>query len=109
MAQNQPEAPAALPTDPSPYMKDESPHKSRTAADLVKTEWKIIDSLLGMVENSKDDTKKAYIYQVLMGHTRVLSALLKEHGQADQNQDLAKVLGEIAKEAKTKAKRLKQK
>jgi hypothetical protein len=108
LPENQPEPPVALPTDPSPYMKDESPPESRTAADLVKTEWKIIDSLLGMVENPKDDTKKAYIYQVLMGHTRVLSALLKEHGQADQNQDLAKILGEITKEAKTKAKRLKR-
>ena len=60
-----------------------------------------------MVENAKDDTKKAYIYQVMMGHTRVLSTLLKEHGAADQSQDLAKVLSELTKEAKTTAKRLK--
>ena len=62
-----------------------------------------------MVENSRDDTKKAYIYQVMIGHTRVLSTLLKVHGQSDQSQDLAKVLGEITKEAKTMAKRLRQK
>ncbi len=102
------EASVALPRAPSPSMKDEPSPNARTAADLIKTEWKIIDSLLCMVENAKDDTKKAYIYQVMMGHTRVLSTLLKEHGQADQNQDLAKILGEITKEAKTKAKRLKR-
>lgn len=108
LPEDQSEASVALSRAPSSYMKDESSLNARTIADLIGTEWKIIDSLLGMVENAKDDTKKAYIYQVMMGHTRVLSTLLKEHGQVDQNQDLAKVLGEITKEAKTKAKRLKR-
>jgi hypothetical protein len=35
--------------------------------------------------------------------------LLKLHSQPDQSQDLAKLLSEITKQAKTLAKRLKQK
>jgi hypothetical protein len=104
----QSEASAAPPGPLSPYLKGEQFPQARTATDLIATEWKIIDSLLGMVETAKDDTKKAYIYQVMMGHTRVLSTLLKEHAQTDQNQDLAKILGEITQEAKTKARRLKR-
>ncbi|MCW3983863.1 MAG: hypothetical protein NWE96_07685 [Candidatus Bathyarchaeota archaeon] len=106
MSEDQSEGFVALRGPPSPYKKDETA-QTRGATELIKTEWKIIDSLLGMVENAKDDTKKAYIYQVMMGHTRVLSTLLKEHGAADQSQDLAKVLSELTKEAKTTAKRLK--
>ncbi|MCW3996214.1 MAG: hypothetical protein NWE98_08740 [Candidatus Bathyarchaeota archaeon] len=93
---------------PSPFKKDRPPEE-RTVGDLIKTEWKIIDNLLAMANNAKEDTKKAYIYQTLQGHVRTLALLLKSHGQADQSQDLAKILGEIALEAKTKAKRLKQK
>jgi len=102
-------AEAVLPLPPSPYKKEETPPEARTAVDLIETEWKIIDSLMGMVDTAKDDTKKAYIYQVIMGHTRTLSVLLKAHGQTDQSQDLAKILGDITKDAKTKAKRLRQK
>jgi GTPase Era involved in 16S rRNA processing len=92
----------ALNGPPSPNKKEE-----RTAVDLIRTEWKIIDALLAMVDNTKDDNKKAFIYQTLQGHTRTLSMLLKTHGQPDQNQDLAKVLSELTKEAKITAKRLK--
>ncbi len=99
----------ALGNPPSPYIKAEQSTESRGAVDLIRTEWKVIDSLLGMVEGAKDDNKKAYIYQTLMGHVRTLSMLLKAHGQKDQSNDLANVLSEITKDAKTKAKRLKNK
>ncbi len=80
----------------------------RSANDLIQTEWKIIDDLLAMVESTKDDGKKAFFYQTMMGHVRTLSMLLQVHGQPDKNQDLAKILSQIKKEAKIVAKRLKQ-
>jgi hypothetical protein len=82
---------------------------SRTAVDLIQTEWKVIDALMIMSERTKDDAKKAFYYQTLMGHVRTLSMLLKQHGQPDLNQDLAKILSEITKEARTYCKRLKKK
>ncbi len=102
------ESAVALSGPPSPYIKDQQA-ETRSAADLIKTEWKIIDALLLMVENTKEDGKKAFIYQTMQGHIRTLSMLLKTHGQADQSQDLAKILGEITVEAKSKARRLRQK
>jgi hypothetical protein len=60
-------------------------------------------------ENSRNDNKRAFYYQTLTGHIRTLSVLLKLFGQSDQSQDLAKLLSEITKQAKTLAKRLKQK
>jgi hypothetical protein len=82
---------------------------SRTSSQLIQTEWTIIDALLAMAEKTHDDNKKAFYYQTLMGHVRTLSMLLKEHSAPEQNQDLAKILAEITKDARTKAKRLKQK
>jgi hypothetical protein len=99
----------ALSDPPSPYIKGQHEEKSRTAADLLKIEWQIIDQLLTMAENSRDDGKKAYFFQTLMGHSRIVSELLKMHGQPDQSQDLAKILGEITKHAKTQARRLNKK
>jgi hypothetical protein len=81
----------------------------RTAVDLIQTEWKVIDSLMIMSEKTHDDAKKAFYYQTLMGHVRTLSMLLKQHSDPDLNQDLAKILSEITKEAKSYCKRLKQK
>jgi hypothetical protein len=82
---------------------------TRNANELIQTEWKVIDALIQMSENTKDDNKKAFYYQTLMGHIRTLSMLLKIHGQPDLTQDLAKILSEITREARTIAKRLKQK
>lgn len=97
----------ALKVPPSPYIKDQK--AERSAAELILTEWKIVDSLLAMVEGQKDDSKKAFVYQTLQGHIRTLSMLLKAHGAADKGQDLAAVLSEITREAKVKARRLRQK
>jgi|AGTN01.2.fsa_nt_gi hypothetical protein len=80
--------------------------ETRTAADLIRTEWQIIDNLLGMVEKAREDNKKAFIYQTLQGHIRTLSTLLKTHGQTDQTQDLAAVLGKITRHTRTQARRL---
>ena len=83
--------------------------RARSANELIQIEWKVIDALVKMSENNKDDSKRAFYYQTLMGHIRTLSMLLKIHGQPDLTQDLAKILSEITKEARTLTKRLKQK
>jgi hypothetical protein len=98
----------ALPLPPSPYIKEEPAAKPRSAADLIKTEWAIIDALLAMVGNAKEDNKKAFIYQTLQGHIRTLSMLLKAHGVADQSQDLARVLSEIRRDVRFRARRLRK-
>jgi hypothetical protein len=97
----------ALRDPPTPYKKE--PRDERSAAELIKTEWRIIDELFNLIDHAKDDTKKTYIYQTLQGHIRTLSMLLKAHGAADKGQDLAAVLSEITREAKVKARRLRQK
>ncbi len=85
-----------------------SSEQKRSAKDLIEVEWKVIDKLTTMAENCKSEQKKAFYYQTLTGHIRTLSVLLKLWGEADQKQDLAKLLSEIHKRAQTLAKRLKQ-
>jgi hypothetical protein len=82
--------------------------ESKTAKDLIQTEWKIIDKLLQMAENARSENKRAFYYQTLASHIRTLSTLLKLHAQPDQTQDLAILLSQIQTQAKTLAKRLKK-
>ena len=82
---------------------------SRTAKELIETEWKIIDKLTRLAENAQYEKTKAFYYQTLASHVRTLSMLLKLHSQPDSSQDLAKLLSEINTEATKIAKRLKQK
>ncbi len=79
---------------------------SRSGAELIQTEWKVIDALMMMSEKTTDDAKKAFYYQTLMGHVRTLSMLLKQHTDPDLNKDLAKILSEITKEARSYCRRL---
>jgi hypothetical protein len=88
---------------------DRSQEQNRAAKDLIEIEWKIVEKLIRMTETTRSEKTQAFYYQTLSGHIRTLSMLLKLHGQPDQSQDLAKVLAEITKQAKTMAKRLKQK
>jgi hypothetical protein len=84
--------------------------ESRTAKDLIQTEWQIIDKLLHMAENTHSENKRAFYYQTLAGHIRTLSTLLKLHTQPNnETQDLAKLLSQIQTQAKTLAKRLQNK
>jgi hypothetical protein len=89
------------------YKGGGSQTETRTAKDLIQTEWKIIDKLINMAEDTHSENKRAFYYQTLAGHIRTLSMLLKLHGQPDQTQDLAKLLSQIQTKAKTLAKRLK--
>jgi len=82
--------------------------QKRTAKELMEIEWKVIDKLVHIAETTPNDHKRAFYYQTLTGHIRTLSVLLKLWGETDQKQDLAKLLSEIHKRAKTLAKRLKQ-
>jgi hypothetical protein len=86
-----------------------SAEQSRSAKDLIEIEWKIVEKLIRMTESTRSEKTQAFYYQTLAGHIRTLSMLLKIHGQPDQSQDLAKILSEITKEARTLCKRLKQK
>jgi len=88
---------------------DKKEQQSRTAKDLIETEWRIIDKLQRLAEDQNSANQRAFYYQTLASHVRTLSMLLKLHGQQDQSQDLAKLLSQINKKAKTLAKRLKQK
>jgi hypothetical protein len=88
---------------------DKKEQPSRTAKELIETEWKIIDRLQKLADNPKYKTQQAFYYQTLASHVRTLSMLLKLHGQQDQSQDLAKILSQINTEAQKLAKRLKQK
>ena len=88
---------------------DKKSQQSRNAKDLIETEWKIIDKLQRLAEDPQNVNQRAFYYQTLASHVRTLSMLLKLHGQQDQSQDLAKLLSQINKKAKTLAKRLKQK
>jgi hypothetical protein len=87
---------------------DQTENKTRTAKELIQTEWKIIDKLQHLAENTRYDKQRAFYYQTLASHIRTLSMLLKLHGQPDQTQDLAKLLSQIQTQAKTLAKRLKK-
>jgi hypothetical protein len=108
MVENQPQVqPAADPLNKGRGGQSDRP--PRGAAELIQTEWKVIDALMIMSERTTDESKKAFYYQTLMGHVRTLSMLLKQHSDPDLNQDLAKILSEITKEAKSYCKRLKQK
>jgi hypothetical protein len=89
------------------YKGGGSQTQNKTAKDLIQTEWKIIDKLLEMAEKTRYDKQRAYYYQTLAGHIRTLSTLLKLHGQPDQTQDLAKLLSQIQKQAKTLIRKLK--
>ncbi|HSV48767.1 MAG TPA: hypothetical protein VLH35_00500 [Candidatus Acidoferrales bacterium] len=61
-----------------------------------------------MAKRTEEDSKKAFYYQTLQGHIRTLSVLLKQHSQPDLDKDLAKILSEITREARTQCKRLRQ-
>jgi len=87
---------------------DQAESKTRTAKELIETEWKIIDKLQNLAEKARYEKQKAFYYQNLASHIRTLSMLLKLHGQPDQTQDLAKLLSQIQTQAKTLAKRLKK-
>jgi 5-bromo-4-chloroindolyl phosphate hydrolysis protein len=82
--------------------------QNRNVKDLIEIEWKVVDKLIQMAEDSHQN-QRAFYYQTLASHIRILSMLLKLHGKPDDTQDLAKLLSEIRKRAKTLAKRLKQK
>jgi len=88
---------------------DKKEQQSRTAKDLIETEWKIIDKLQREAENPNNANQRAFYYQTLASHVRTLSMLLKLHSQPDNSQDLAKLLTEINAEATKIAKRLRQK
>jgi len=83
------------------YKGGSSQTESKSAKDLIQTEWKLIDKLLKMAETTRYDKQKAFYYQTLAGHIRTLSMLVKLHGQPDQTQDLAKLLSQIQTKAKT--------
>jgi hypothetical protein len=87
---------------------DQTENKTRTAKELIETEWQIIDKLQNLAQNAKYDKQKAFYYQTLASHIRTLSMLLKLHAQPDQTQDLAILLSQIQTQAKTLAKRLKK-
>jgi 5-bromo-4-chloroindolyl phosphate hydrolysis protein len=82
--------------------------KQRTAKELIQTEWKIIDKLQNLIENTRYEKQKAFYYQTLASHIRTLSMLIKLHGQKNNTQDLAQLLSQIQTNAKTLAKRLKK-
>jgi hypothetical protein len=82
---------------------------SRTAKELIETEWRIIDKLQKLADDPNNASQSAFYYQTLASHVRTLSMLLKLHAQPDTSQDLAKILSQITTKAKTLAKRLKQK
>lgn len=81
--------------------------EKRGPKELIETEWKIIDKLQTLAEDTRYDKQRAFYYQTLASHIRTLSTLLKLHGQPDHTQDLAKLLSEIRNKAKTLARRLK--
>jgi len=87
---------------------DQTESKTRTAKELIETEWKIIDTLQNLAEKARYEKTKGFYFQTLASHIRTLSMLLKLHGQPDQTQDLAKLLSQIQTQAKTLAKRLKK-
>jgi hypothetical protein len=62
-----------------------------------------------MAEVTHNENHRAFYYQTLVSHVRTLSMLLKFHAKPEDSYDLAKLLSEIRKKAKTLAKRLKQK
>jgi len=76
---------------------------------LIQTEWNIINKLQHLAENTQYHKTKAFYYQTLASHVRTLSMLLRLHAQPDQTQDLAILLSQIQTQAKTIAKRLKNK
>jgi hypothetical protein len=73
--------------------------------DIIEIEWKVVDELLKMSKDTRSENQRAFYYQTLASHIRILSMLLKVHAQPDDSQDLAKLLSEIRKKA---LKRLKQ-
>jgi hypothetical protein len=82
-------------------------HPERGPKNLIEVEWKLIDELLNMAQNARNDRLRAFYYQTLASHIRTLSTLLKLHGTQDQTQDLATLLSEIKTRAQKLAKRLK--
>jgi len=83
------------------YKGGGSQTESKSAKDLIQTEWQIIDKLLKMAETTRYEKQKAFYCQTLASHISALSMLLKLHGQPDQTQDLAKLLSQIQTQAKT--------
>lgn len=82
--------------------------KTRCAKDLIEIEWQTVDRLLRLAEKTQSEKTKGFYYQTLAGHIRTLAMLLKLLDEPEQTQDLAKLLSQITKEAKTMAKRLRQ-
>ncbi|MCW3998788.1 MAG: hypothetical protein NWE93_00940 [Candidatus Bathyarchaeota archaeon] len=83
--------------------------QQRSTKELIEKEWKIIEELHQIAKKTNSEKTKAFYYQTLAGHIRTLAILLKLLGEPEQTQDLAKILSQITKEAKTMAKRLRQK
>jgi len=75
--------------------------------ELIETQWKIINRLQILAENARYDKYRGFYYQTLASHIRTLSMLLKLHAQPNENQDLATLLSQIQKQAKTLSRRLK--
>ncbi len=85
--------------------------RGRAAKELIEIEWKVIDRLITMADATSNENKRSFYYQTMTGHIRTLSVLLKLWGEANQKEDLAKLLSEIQKRATSlakTAKRLKQ-
>jgi chemotaxis protein histidine kinase CheA len=82
--------------------------ETRDAKQLIEIEWKLIDKLIQMAENTHSENKRAFYYQTLAAHVRTLSMLLKLHGTKTDTEDLAQLLSQIQTNAKTLAKRLQQ-
>ena len=112
MSEPQPETKNEAPQDVDPIYSinkggiGQNRRLGRTALDLIEKEWKIIDDLQKLAENPVNRRQRAFYYQTLASHVRTLSMLLKLHGQADQGQDLARLLCQIDSQVLKLAKRL---
>jgi|GEM_PF-2309796 hypothetical protein len=77
--------------------------------ELIDKERKIIEELHQIAKKTNSEKTKGFYYQTLAGHIRTLAILLKLIEEPEHDQDLAKLLSEITREAKKAAKRLRQK
>mgnify|MGYP001107467011 CR=1 FL=1 len=72
---------------------------------LIALEWKIIDELWALAQESRYDKQRSFYYQTLASHTNTLARLLKIVGvKVGDSQDLAKLLQKIVKKARRLAK-----
>ena len=71
---------------------------------LIALEWKIIDELWVLAQESRYDKQRSFYYQTLASHTNTLARLLKLAGvKGGDSQDLAKLLQKIAKKVRRMA------